>query len=198
MKKKLTYIVNKITENDSQHYVHIPNLLTKLNRYGWDTTIISERGGTGVKETFGHNVHYLSREGRWSRLPRLIMALLKMRAAGGKLVFVRISKSAAIVSAILGRLLGWHTLFWISGTVEDFDAQKGGFKYKFRFFGMWMLVRTVNYMVTGPESMIGYYSKIYNIPKSKIILLYNDIDLRDNLNQSGSKLDDIHHILMVL
>ena len=175
--RRLTYVLNRLSSDDSQHYVHVPNLLAELARLGWRVDIVSERGGRGEKEVLGHRVTYLSDGGRVIRFARLARLLLRMRAQGGRLVFVRISKHAAMVSAILGRLMGWRTLFWLSGTVEDFNRQANGWKDRIGFFYMWLLLRLVDRLVTGPETMLFYYRRTYDLPAAKVVLLYNDVDL---------------------
>jgi glycosyltransferase involved in cell wall biosynthesis len=174
--KRLTYIVNYLSAHDVQHYVHIPNLLSEVEKLGWDVDFVSERGGQGRSQALGRPVTYLSRNARWGRLLPLVVHLLKMRLGGGRLVFVRISKSAAILSALLGRLFGWRTIYWISGTVEDFNM-RGGLRARLGLAGMWCLFRLVDRLATGPETMVRYYSARYGLPERKIMLLYNDIDL---------------------
>lgn len=175
--KRLTYIVNLMADDDTQHFVHIPNLLAHLERLGWHIDLVSERGGDGTGAVRGRSVTYLSRGARWGRLIPLVRHLLRMRARGGRLVFVRISKSAAMISALLGRLLGWKTVFWISGTVEDFNARHGGWRGRLDNMSMAVLLRLVDRLATGPETMVDYYAAAYGLPRRKVVLLYNDIDL---------------------
>ena len=175
--RRLTYVLNHLSSDDSQHYVHIPNLLSELGRLGWRIDVVSERGGLGQQEVLGHRVTYLSTSGRLIRFWRLARHLLKVRAKGGRLVFVRISKHAAMVSAILGRMMGWRTLFWLSGTVEDFNRQASRWRATLGYLYMWLLLRLVDRLVTGPETMVSYYRRTYGLPAGKVALLYNDVDL---------------------
>ena len=174
--KRLTYIVNYLSADDVQHFVHIPNLLSHLEKLGWTVDLVSERGGRGRTEVNGRPVTFLSHEGRWSRLIPLLSHLMKMRVRGGGLTFVRISKSAALVSAVAGRLLGWKTVYWLSDVKEDIDRRKRW--GRIRFLGMWILMRLINRLATGPETMTAYYRAVYRLPAQKIILLYNDLDTR--------------------
>ena len=175
--RRLTYILNHLSSDDSQHYVHIPNLLAELARLGWRVDVVSERGGRGEKEVLGQRVTYLSTGGRVIRFVRLARLLLRMRAQGGRLVFVRISKHAAMASAVLGRMMGWRTLFWLSGTVEDFNRQARGWQGRLEHLYMWVLLRLIDRLVTGPETMLSYYQRTYGLPAGKVALLYNDVDL---------------------
>lgn len=183
--KQLTYIVNYLSVDDAQHYVHIPGLLAHLERLGWDVDLVSERGGQGRSDALGRRVTYLSRAARWGRIIPLVRHLLEMHRGGGRLVFVRISRSAAFVSAILGRILGWKTVYWLSGTVEDFNL-RSGVRGCVEMAVVWLLLRLVDRLATGPESMVDYYRKTYGLSPLKILLLYNDVDLDDIvLTRSG-------------
>ena len=175
--RQLTYVLNHLSSDDSQHFVHIPNLLAELARLGWRIDVVSERGGSGEKEVLGQRVTYLSTGSRLIRFARLARHLLRMRANGGRLVFVRISKHAAMVSALLGRVTGWRTVFWLSGTVEDFNRQGNPWKGRLNYLYMWLLLRVIDRLVTGPETMVAYYRRTYGLPAAKVALLYNDVDL---------------------
>jgi glycosyltransferase involved in cell wall biosynthesis len=194
--KRLTYIVNYMSADDAQHFVHIPNLLNHLESLGWEIDLVSERGGEGRAEVLGQKVTFLSRQSKWRRAVRLPAHLLAMRRRGGRLVFVRISKFAALVSALMGRLFGWKTVYWLSGTVEDFNL-RGGLRARIGLAGMWLLFRLIDRLATGPETMVTYYARRYGLPEWKIVLLYNDIAL-DKFAPAGAteKADQVHVLLV--
>jgi glycosyltransferase involved in cell wall biosynthesis len=195
--RRLTYVLNHLSSDDSQHYVHIPNLLAELARLGWRIDVVSERGGRGQKEVLGQRVTYLSTNGRLIRFWRLARLLLKMRADGNRIVFVRISKHAAMVSALLGRMMGWRTLFWLSGTVEDFNRKEKGWKGSLEYLYMWLLLRIVDRLVTGPETMVSYYRRTYGLPAAEVALLYNDVDLTGVKTRASVRGSSGSHVLMV-
>ena len=175
--KRLTYVVNFVSAGDSQHFVHIPNLLNELEALGWDIELVSERGGAGTGMIAGRPFRYLSQTSKTKRLFNLVRTFMRMRRKGGRLVFVRITKSAGFVSAILGRIFGWKTVYWLSGTVEDFN-QASGLRSQLSARIVALLLRVVDRLATGPETMVDYYASVYGLPKSRIILLYNDVVLR--------------------
>lgn len=176
MSKQLTFIVNYLSADDAQHFVHIPNLMFEMEKLGWQVDLVSERGGTGTAVVLGRRTIFLSQRSKWKRIIRLIQCLLGMRLRGGKLVFVRISRYAALASALLGHWFGWRTVFWLSGTVEDFNLRRG-LRARWELAVMWLLFRLVDRLATGPETMVDYYSTLYGLPKGRIMLLYNDVDL---------------------
>lgn len=196
-RKQLTYIVNYLSADDAQHWVHIPNLLKELEKLGWTIDLVSERGGEGTSEILGMPVTFLSRNARWARLVPLIGHLLKRRATHGGLVYVRISKSAAFISAFMGRLFGWKTVYWLSDVVVDFNASRLGWKAPFEYYQMWTLFRLIDRLATGPERIVDYFAHHYGLHKRKILLLYNDIAL-DGVEQAKDSSDPgIVRVLLV-
>lgn len=195
--KSLLYVVNRVSEDDSQHFVHIPNLLARLEEHGWDVSLVSERGGRGVGEVSGIPVTYLSEEGRWSRILALLNSLVAARRRGNRLVFVRISKSAALVSGITGRLFGWKTLYWLCGTVEDFNVREKGWNGRLEVAFLWLLFRIVDHLVTGPETMNAYYRNYYGLSDKKVITLYNDVEVKPDFSREGEATEPTQRMLMV-
>lgn len=175
--KKLVYILNYVNADDTQHFVHVLNLLTRLKQLGWSVVLISEKGGKGTRSVLGHEVLYMSENGKWSRLIRLGWTLAKLRRQGYRLVFVRISKTAALVASSLSRPFGWQTLFWLSGAIADFNDRKPWPRRAYEAAVLRMIFTLTHRFVSGPEAMIRYYQTEYRVPRHKCLLLYNDIDI---------------------
>ena len=177
--KKLVYVLNYVHPSDVQHFVHVMALLRTLEeRCGWEIALLSEKGGEGVQVVHSKEVRYLSRNGKASRLIALATALAELRRDGYRLVFVRISKPAALVSSIVGRVLGMRVLYWQSTANFDLDRNKPLIKRFADDFAMACIKWGINRFVTGPEYMLRYYEENYKIPKNKLLLLYNDVDLK--------------------
>jgi glycosyltransferase involved in cell wall biosynthesis len=167
-----------------------------MEKLGWTIDLASERGGEGHAQVLGRSVTYLSRTSKVERLANLARTLLRMRRQGGRLVFVRISKFAALFSALLGRIFGWKTIYWLSGAVEDFNRSKG-IRGRLEFAGMWILFRLVDKLATGPEAMVDYYCRIYGLLERKVLLLYNDIEIGDQRRADQSAGHDEMRVLTV-
>jgi glycosyltransferase involved in cell wall biosynthesis len=193
--KMLTYIVNQVSADDVQHYAHIPNLLNQMEKLGWRIDLISEKGGVGSADILGRRVTYLSNSERWRRIPRLVSCLVRMRARGGRLVFVRIAKWTGFISALLGRLLGWKTVYWLSDVKEDFNARRRW--GRIGFAGMRVLMSVVDRLATGPEKMVDYYRGTYRLSAKKVLLLYNDLNLSEIERAKGSGSASTVNVLLV-
>lgn len=174
--KKLVYLLNFVHEHDVQHFVHVLHLLGVLRARGWSVTLLSEKGGDGSRVVHGQEVRYLSRSSKLLRVIRLVSNLVRLRREGYRLVFVRISKPAAIISALVGKLIGLKVLYWQSGMIADFDRQKPLWKRAIETARMKLLIALIDRFVTGPETMLDYYAREYGVPRRKLMLLYNDVD----------------------
>lgn len=189
--KKLVYVLNYVHPSDAQHFVHVMALLRTLEeRCGWEVTLLSEKGGEGVQVVHGKEVRYLSRNGKFSRLVALAAALAKLRRNGYRLVFVRISKPAALASAIVGKALGMRVLYWQSTANYDLDRHKPLIKRLRDDMAMACIKWGIDRFVTGPEYMLSYYEKNYLIRQNKLLLLYNDVDLTRFMPPAASRASD--------
>lgn len=175
--KKLVYVLNHVHEKDVSHFYHVMALLLALRTRGWDVTLLSEKGGRGIRTVAGQDVHYLSLSNPVVRLVNLVACLTSLRRQGYRRVFVRISKPAAITAGLLRGLLGFKVFFWQSGTTQDFDDLKPAAQRLAESLTMMALKASIDYFVTGPETMVAYYRDIVGIPQAKLRLLYNDVDL---------------------
>lgn len=176
MNKRLIYILNLVNEHDSQHFVHVLRLLAAMQDLGWKVVVLSEKGGEGTKWIMGCEVRYLSRHGGALRLFRQIRELIRLRRQGFRLVFVRITRPAALVTALMAPILRLRGLFWLSGMILDYDKKQSRLQQWWRSIQMRFVVRQMTAFVTGPETMMRYYRDNLNVPREKMRLLYNDID----------------------
>lgn len=199
VEKKLVYILNYVHPDDVQHFVHVMTLLSMLKaRCGWDIVLLSEKGGEGERVVHGMNVRYLSRKSKIKRLINLAATLVRLRNDGYKLVFVRISKPAAIMSSIVGKVLGMRVLYWLSTANYDLDKRKTFVKRIWDRCTFDFIVKGITRFVTGPEYMLQYYRENYNVPDAKLLLLYNDIDIdRFQPTEGKSEVGDPVRIIFV-
>ncbi len=178
-KKRLVYILNYVDSSDVQHFVHVIHLLRTLEeKFGWEVALLSEKGGRGCQIVNGKRVRYLSQNSKLLRVAALVVVLVQLRHEGYRLVFVRISKPAALISAIVGIAFGMRVFYWQSGTTHDWDQSKSTLE---RWVGSVIdktIVSLIHRFVTGPESMVDYYAHALRVPRRKLALLYNDVDLK--------------------
>ena len=181
--KKLIYILNHYSNTDATHFTHILYLLKVMAEKGVQIVLVIEKL-EGKLDLNHHNIHII---GLKNRVPivrhiELFGILIKLIRKGFKVSFIRIAASAAIVAALAHKIYGGKSYLWQSGTTYEYDWSKPlslvKIKWMFKsYFPNWLARHLVTWFVTGPEAMVDYYANIVGIPKRKIRLLYNDIQL---------------------
>lgn len=171
----------------SAHTAHLPRLLQELSKYADVHVVLWSHSG---EPTFpGVASVSLLASGRRNRIQRLLAVIwlaTRLRRRGCRVFFVRQQVTVAIALSMVRKLIGIRVLLWRSGLHEYTGPGEGrGPRHLARVWWWrlyWRIVfpiagRVVSRFVTGPASMMEYYSRRYGIPSSKTILLDNDVDV---------------------
>jgi glycosyltransferase involved in cell wall biosynthesis len=180
---KLIYIVNQYSKDQDSHFYHIPHLLEKIAALNVEIVLIIEKAN-GKPEFKNKNITVMVQKqiSPIKRIVELFFILKKLNKNGFKKVFIRISQNAAIPAVVVTKLFGGEVYYWQSGTTAVFKKPwsfgkewiKNIVKSDIPFY---ITKKSVNYFVTGPESMLDYYRNFVGVDKRKLLLLYNDINL---------------------
>ncbi len=180
MQKKLIYILNHYSKDSTQHFFHVINLLKEIASQGADIVLVIEKCD-GVPDIYHPGIRVIAQQKHQPLLRALELRsiLSKLSGQGFKKVFIRISAPAALIAKTIP---GMEVYFWQSGTVNEFNKSLPWGKIRLKnYFSselpFSLVLKTVDWFVTGPESMGTYYHKVFNVPVSKIKILYNDIDV---------------------
>lgn len=181
--RKLIYILNSYSSNDSSHFHHVLGLLEAIAALGVDIALVIEK--SNEIPAFRHaniKVFVLKPDKGLARLCELFVVLMRLTRLGYRRTFVRIAAPAAIIAVLVRRLFGGAVYLWQSGTTQEFDNNQplSMRKCKWMFTShlpTWVARRWVDHLVTGPMCMIDYYADVAGVKREKIRLLYNDIDL---------------------
>lgn len=183
MEKHLIYILNHYSTKEASHLYHIIGLLREINSRGFRVTLILEKGYEipECSVDTGFNSFILSNN-KVMRVIKLNWVLIRQRLKGKFVLFVRISKSSGVIGSIMGRIYGFNVYFWQSGTTQKNEFESRGNYSKLMYFLSEVVVLrfialTSHRFVTGPESMLRYYSEYLGIRRKNLSLLYNDIDV---------------------
>lgn len=182
MEKKIIYVLNYYSEDSTQHFYHIQNLLVEMANNGVKIALVIEKSN-GIPNIIHPNITIFcqKQKNNFKRSVELITILKNLIKQGYNKIFVRISINAAILSIIAGKLFKGKVYYWQSGTTLEVDSQKEGLKkikwLMYDFSRLWFVKSCVYRFVTGPEFMVDYYSKNLKINKERMMMLYNDIDL---------------------
>jgi glycosyltransferase involved in cell wall biosynthesis len=182
-RRRLVYVLNQFSRDESSHFVHVTGLIEALAARGVEVLLIVEKAFdvpdipvAGVKV-----VGFMERRAirRFFRLAATIRAAAR---AGYTAVFVRIGVPAALTAVIACLGTGARVYYWQSGTVHAQDrAEATGHRRLIWLLRSWwpfrLLVRGVDRFATGPETMVRYYRDEVRVPERKLVCLYNDIDV---------------------
>lgn len=183
MNKKLIYILNQYSDDSVLHFYHIKNLLIKIADQGVKILLIIEKCDE-IPQIDHDNIKIILQKHKrgLKRALELFNILHEQIKNGYRKIFIRITLNATIVSIIAARVYGAKTYYWQSGTTYEVDKNKTFLlKIKwwlFNYSKFWFVKEFTDYFVTGPESMIDYYVNVVKVKKKKMILLYNDIDIK--------------------
>ncbi|MFZ3588949.1 glycosyltransferase family 4 protein [Bacillus sp. DJP31] len=183
MDRKMVYVLNHYSNKSVQHFYHILNLLLAMADKGIKIVLIIEKCDD-VPSINHKNIQVICQKEKNNikRVIELYTILVRLIKNGYKKIFVRITLNSAIISIVSARLHGAKTYYWHSGTTYEIDAKKPFFKkiiwFIFSYSKFWFVKTNVNHFVTGPESMIDYYINELKINREKMMLLYNDIDIK--------------------
>lgn len=180
----LIYILNNYSSKSVEHFYHVVHLLETLANKGVKICLVLEKADEMplIDNTLIECVIIGTKEcSEIKRLKKLYEILLD-KTKEYKNIFIRISNYSTLVAIAIKCRRKINVYYWHSGTVFEYDNEqpfnlnkiKWYFKTRIPFN---IIKKHVDYFVTGPESMLAYYTETPNVSAHKIKLLYNDIDI---------------------
>jgi glycosyltransferase involved in cell wall biosynthesis len=181
--KKLIYVLNHYSKDDKSHFYHVINLLETLANNDVKIVLIIEKVSSRPQFTHPSIKVILQKKTGILRSLELYYILVSLNKKGFKKCFIRISQKAALMSIIAFKIYGGQTYYWHSGKTHVLDKDRRfdlkTFKWFFNsYLPFRLVVNFIDSFVTGPESMMDYYESVVGVKKSKLICLYNDVDLK--------------------
>lgn len=178
---KLVYVLPVYDPNSPEHFYHLYEFLEILaDRL--DIWLLVEKCLDVPR--FSGKVRVHCRRSRWSVLHSLetLMVLLLARLRGYDRFYVHYSLSAGFLSGLIARLLGGFSFYWNCGHPTYFLPTRirsiTDLKEWLRNgLLLGLVLRTVNYLVTGTPAMARYYSEAYKLSLHRIKVMPNWIDL---------------------
>ena len=183
---KVCYVLPQYYKNSAENFYHIVNFLEELGK-NVELYVVIEHCDEEINISSAQDIFVLSdtknSSNHFIRALRLIQIYFKLNRKDVHIFFARASLTGVIPLILANRILNLNRskiIFWSCGQdvvpLSYFPNKKNIKRLVSK-----VLVRVVfigiNYLATGPEKMARYYNKKFNIPKNKIITLYNDISL---------------------
>ncbi len=181
MKQKLGYVLPKYDPDTEEHFYHNYRFIEELGKEV-ELFLIIERG---VGEPTLRNVKKVYQQKFISLLPlrilEIALLMLRLRIKGVKKFYVHYSYFGGLVGSLLCKLIGgkvyyWHCVSVVYKTRWALNLQDLMHKIKAEI-PLKLTLRMIDYLVTGTESLGDFYHQTFGIPKKKIIILPNEIDL---------------------
>jgi glycosyltransferase involved in cell wall biosynthesis len=198
-KDKLCYILPLFDLKTDSHFYHIYDFINKA-AVSLDLTLIIEKNSSDT--SFFSNVSHVQIQ-RFTFLPLRIIEnlflIIQARITGCKKFYIHYSYISALNSSIICKLTGGKNWYWNCGMMWLFK------KDRLNQFLIKISLHSVNYLVTGAESLIDGYSENYKISKDKIKVMPNWIDPsrfnkkynRDSIIKKFSLRDGKYYILFL-
>jgi glycosyltransferase involved in cell wall biosynthesis len=180
MKQKLVYILPELSQTSHMKYnAEFIQSLTKEDDFY--IKLIIERGEipTGSRDRLGViSLQYTGNRSVVIRMIKLIYFLITARLEGYRSVYVHYSFVGALFASFVP---GMKVYYWNCGMP---------FCYKRSIFTDWyqkLTYKRVNYFVTGTQGLLERYSKFYDFPQAKGIVIPNWIDVTKWQKALGEK-----------
>jgi glycosyltransferase involved in cell wall biosynthesis len=113
-----------------------------------------------------------------ARAWELLRLAVALRRQGFRLYFVRTSQTAAVPLILLRRLFGGRVSYWSCGMLSKHRLRDLGLRSALRSeLPLRFAFRWADNVVTGTDSLAEHYSKTYGIPRERMKVLPNEVDL---------------------
>ena len=179
---KLCYVLPEVDVTTDSHYYHLYEFLEHVGRK-ISLTVIAERSPKNI-HIKNARVQRVSQVPLF-RGPHLFLILLAKRFLGCKQFYIHYSTTAAILCSLITRIFGGTTYYWNCGMV--WELHETGLRYVQHRLPFYLTLRLVTYLVTGTKTMADGYAKHYGIPRRKVLVIPNYINL-NRFRSSATKI----------
>lgn len=171
MKQKLCYVIPNYQANDDTHFFHIHDFLKRVSG-DFELTLIALDGSLPEESLGAHNVYLIRSNNIFLRIIEIKFRLLQVMFSGCRNFYVHYSFLAALISSCITRFFGGRTFYWNCGEPWKYSRPLG------REIFERVTYKLVNFVVTGAELLADKYAEVYNLPRKKIKVMPNWIDLK--------------------
>jgi glycosyltransferase involved in cell wall biosynthesis len=177
----LVLVVPKAGSEVAEHFAHTFRLADHLTRHVRTAVIVERTVGAppAADPSVEVRIQRHADTGFFARMLELLWLAAGLRREGFRSFFVRTSQTAAVPIIVLRRLLGGRVMYWSCGKVAKNKLRDVGLRDALRGeIPFRLALRWADTVVTGTDSLAEHYSKTYGIPRARIKVLPNEIDLK--------------------
>lgn len=196
-KIKVCYILPKFNFEIDTHFFYLYDFIN-LAAKDLDLSLIIEKSKSNI--SFFKNIKNIYVQ-KFSWMPLRILEnlflVISMRAKGYDNFYVHYSYISAFNAGLVSRLSGARAFYWNCGLAWNFG----------RDFTLQIVLKIINYLVTGVESLKNGYAENYNISQNKIKIMPNwigperfsnvntdEICKKYNLDKNKNYILFVHHL----
>lgn len=166
---RVCLVLPECSATAASHFAHLPRLVRELSQH-IQIAVVAQRGAREAVVPGSTTTVVQTAGGHARRALELAGILWHLRGLGYRTIFVRISISGVVVASVLARLAGMRVIYWHSG-------QQGSRARWRQRLAQSIAFRLCHRLVTGPSTMAAYYATQFGVPREKILLASNDIDV---------------------
>ena len=186
-KKKLIYILPEYNLDVATHTYHLYEFIEEIGKE-IDMFLIIEKANAEPKFQNIKEFYVINSKFSASRALKFFYAVLKARIKGYKILYTHYSYYGGILGSIIMRLTGGKSLYWSCGMMGEykrpFSLNLSVLKDKIkREYPLWIILRIINYLITGTPIVAKHYAKEFKISLSKIKIMPNWVNT-DRLNST--------------
>jgi glycosyltransferase involved in cell wall biosynthesis len=192
----LGFVLPEFDDDTDGHFAHTVRSLEVLAR-SVDLDVIVQHARGEPRIPAARRVMVQTAHWRPVRLLQLGRFLLAVRRHGCRTLYVHYSYSGAILGGLLARLTGTRLHYWHCGQVKQFYPR---WDWSWRTavtklndeLLLHLALRLSHRLVTGTPRMAEYYVREFGVPRTKILVVPNDIELarfRDHPDRLAARAD---------
>ncbi|MFA6466922.1 MAG: glycosyltransferase family 4 protein [Patescibacteria group bacterium] len=175
--KKICYVLPNFDLNIDTHYFYLYDFINEVAK-DLELTLLIEKSNSDI--SFFKNVHKIYQQKfSWKplRVIENFLLLFWIRLAGVKNYYIHYSYISAINATVIARLSGARTFYWSCGMMWLFARDRA----------LEFILKSINYLVTGVETLKAGYIEHYNITQDRIKIMPNWVDLARFTNIDSTK-----------
>lgn len=176
---KLCYVVPAWREDDATHFAYLKEFVREVGKR-FDVHLVVERGEL-PRDSGAVRVALCDSRFAFTRMLRMKLALIRARLRGCRTFYVHYSFFAAFAASFIARTLGGRTLYWNCG--EPWKYRRPFWRERFERF----TYRMIHTLVTGTAGLADQYAARYRIPREKIKVAPNWINLAKRKAQIANR-----------
>jgi glycosyltransferase involved in cell wall biosynthesis len=176
----LVLVVPKAGSEVDEHFAHTLRLADHVRRHVRTAVIVERVSGDEptVDPSVEMRIQRASDNGFLVRACELVWLAVQLRKRGFRTYFVRTSQTAAVPLILTRGLLGSRVLYWNCGKGPKKRLRELGLRAALKHeLPLRAALRWADLVVTGTPSLADHYSRTYGVPRDRIAILPNEIDL---------------------